>query len=518
MQRINILWVDDEIEMLKPFVIFLEERGYQVKAVSNGSDAVSMITDQAFDLVFLDEMMPGMSGLATLKEIKRINSSLPVVMVTKSEEEGLMDGAIAGQIADYLIKPIKLNQIIMAIKKIIQADDIKRDMIGHEYAQFSAQLNQKIFAQPGFEEWKEIYRDLCHWDMRLDGINEANITQTHFLEKLNCNSEFSDYVIRNYSEWLTSNVRPFFSFDVVSEKLLPELGKNHPVYLIVLDCMRLDQYFALEPMLNELFDINLNLYYSILPTATPYSRNSIFSGLLPLDIAENYPQYWNETDDMDNSRNRNEHQLIDSQLSDLGYKLEESRYIKIFTADEAAFVERKINNWAQEDLIVLVYNFLDLVVHHRSRNQILKEAIPDEKALRDFTKHWFIHSNFYATLKEIAKQGATVIITTDHGSIRVNRASQIIGDKDTTTTVRYKQGKNLKVNSKSALLIKNPNEYGLPVRSIVDNYAITRDDYYFVYPNSFHQYQKQFNGTFQHGGISMEEMILPLAVCKSKKQ
>ncbi len=518
MHRINILWVDDEIDMLKPFVIFLEERGYHVAAVSNGTDAVSMITDRAFDLVFLDEMMPGMSGLETLKEIKRINSSLPVVMVTKSEEEGLMDGAIAGQIADYLIKPINFNQIIMAIKKIIQADDIKRDMIGQEYAQFSAQLNQKIFAQPGFDEWTEIYRDLCHWDMRLDGINEANITQTHFLEKLNCNSEFSDYVIRNYRDWLTSEKRPFFSFDVVSEKLLPELGKNHPVYLIVLDCMRLDQYFAIEPMLNELFDINLNLYYSILPTATPYSRNSIFSGLLPLDIAEHYPQYWNETDDVDDSRNRNEHQLIDSQLKELGYNLEESRYIKIFTSDEASFVQRKVNSWEHDNLIVLVYNFLDLVAHHRSRNQILKEAIPDEKALRDFTKHWFIHSNFYATLKEIAEQGATAIITTDHGSIRVNRASQIIGDKDTTTTVRYKQGKNLKVNNKSALLIKNPNEYGLPVRGIIDNYAITRDDYYFVYPNAFHQYQKQFNGTFQHGGISMEEMILPLAVCKSKKQ
>ncbi|MDP8220442.1 MAG: PglZ domain-containing protein, partial [Candidatus Stygibacter frigidus] len=244
---------------------------------------------------------------------------------------------------------------------------------------------------------------------------------------------------------------------------------------------------------------------------------SIFSGLLPIDIAQTYPQYWNETNDMDNSRNRNEHQLLDKQLSELGYKLEESRYVKIFTADEAAFVQRKVNNWDNEKLIVLVYNFLDLVAHHRSKDQILKEAIPDEKALRDFTKHWFIHSNFYATLKEISEQGATVLITTDHGSIRVNRASQIIGDKDTTTTVRYKQGKNLKINSKNALLIKNPAEYGLPVRNFIDNYAITRDDYYFVYPNSFHQYQKQFNGTFQHGGISMEEMILPLAICKSKK-
>lgn len=517
MQHIKILWVDDEIDLLKPFVIFLEERGYQVETVSNGSDAVSLITEQSFDLVLLDEMMPGMNGLATLKELKKLNSALPVVMVTKSEEEGLMDSAIAGQIADYIIKPINPNQILMVIKKIIQSDDIKRDMIGKEYAQFSAQLNQKVFAEPNFSEWKEIYRDLCRWDLRLDEINEMNISQTHFLEKLNCNTEFSDYVSKNYRDWLKIEDRPLFSFDIVPEMLLPQLDKGNPVYLIVLDCMRLDQYFAFEPLLNELFDINLELYYSILPTATPYSRNAIFSGLLPIDIAETYPQYWENTDDLDNSRNRNEHQLIDAQLKELGYELEDSRYVKIFTADEASFVQRKINTWNNEKLVVLVYNFLDMVAHHRSRNQILKEAIPDEKALRDFTRHWFIHSNFYATLKDIAAQGGTVLITTDHGSIRVNRAAQIVGDKDTTTTVRYKQGRNLKINSKNALMIKKPAEYGLPVRNIVDSYAITRDDYYFVYPNSFHQYQKQFSGTFQHGGISMEEMILPLAVCKAKK-
>ncbi|MCF7919164.1 MAG: response regulator [Candidatus Cloacimonetes bacterium] len=517
MQQIKILWVDDEIDQLKPFVIFLEERGYKVDTVSNGSDAVSMITENPYDLVLLDEMMPGMDGLATLREFKKINSSLPVVMVTKSEEEGLMDGAIAGQIADYLLKPINPKQIIMAIKKIIQADDIRRDMIGQEYAQFSAKLNQKLFAGPDFIEWAELYRDLCRWDLRLDEINEPNITQTHFLEKLNCNSEFTEYIMNNYKEWLHSEMRPQLSIDIVPEVLLPELGKGHPVYLIVLDCMRLDQYFAFAPMLSELFDVNLQLYYSILPTATPYSRNAIFSGLLPIDIAERFPEYWNETDDIDNSRNRNEHQLIDSQLKELGSGLSESRYVKIFNSEEANFVQRKINNWNNEELIVLVYNFLDMVAHHRSKSPILKEAIPDEKALRDFTKHWFIHSTFYTTLQEIASQKGTVIITTDHGSIRVNRASQIVGDKDTTSTVRYKQGKNLKVNSKNALLIKDPVEYGLPTRNIIDSYALTRDDYYFVYPNSFHQYQKQFSGTFQHGGISMEEMILPVVVCHSKK-
>ena len=516
MHQLRILWVDDEIEHLKPFILFLTERGYKVKSVSNGSDAIESVLNEKFDLVLLDEMMPGLDGLTTLREIKKINFLLPVIMVTKSEEEGLMEDAIAGQIADYLIKPINPNQIIMAIKKIFQADEIRRNKIGEEYAQFSAKLNQKLFTSPGWEEWAEIYNDICSWDLVLDEINDTALSQTHFLEKLNSNAEFSNYVERNYSNWMKSDDRPNLSFDILSGYVIPELKYDHPVYFIVLDCMRLDQYYSISPFIAELFDINFRMYYSILPTATPYSRNAIFSGLLPVDIAKNFPEYWVESSELDNSRNRNEHQLLEAHMKDLGHELEESKYVKIFNIEEGNYTLRKIDSWKNEKLIVLVYNFLDLLAHHRSKSQILRETIPDEQALRAFTKHWFLHSTFYEVLKLIAKQGATAIITTDHGSIRVNRASQLVGDKETSATVRYKQGRNLSTHDKHSLFIKEPEEYGLPKRSLMDNYVLAKDDYYFVYPKAFHQYMKQYSGTFQHGGISMEEMILPIVICKPK--
>ena len=517
MKKLKILWVDDEIELLKPFIISLKDRSYDVKTAANGSDAVAMVVEDKFDLVLLDEMMPGLDGLSTLQEIKKINASLPVIMVTKNEEEGLMDNAIAGQIADYIIKPINTSQIIMAIKKIFQADEIRHNKIGSQYAEFTAGISREIFSNPDWKKWANIYRQIARWSLRLDEINDDTLTQMHFIETRNSNAEFANYVEDNYKNWLNSDDRPTLSFDLISKYLIPNLQTNNPVYFLVLDCMRLDQYYVLEPFLKELFDVETDLYYSILPTATPYSRNSIFSGLLPNDIAQNFPEYWVESSDLDSSRNRNEHQLLEAHMEDLGYRLEKSKYIKIFNIDEGTYVLRKIESWSREKLVVLVYNFLDLLAHHRSRSQILKETIPDESALRAFTKHWFLHSTLYSALKMISKQKATVIITTDHGSIRVNRASQLIGDKETTTTIRYKQGKNLSFNEKHAFSMKNPEEYGLPARNIVDNYVFAKDDYYFVYPNLFHQYQKQFNGTFQHGGISLEEMILPVAVCSPKK-
>ncbi|MBN2460291.1 MAG: bifunctional response regulator/alkaline phosphatase family protein [Candidatus Cloacimonetes bacterium] len=516
MEQLRILWVDDEVENLKPFIMFLTDKGYQVKTATNGADAISMVLEGKFDLILLDEMMPGMDGLSTLREINRINSSLPVVMVTKSEEEGLMEDAIASQISDYLIKPVNPNQIILAIKKIFQADEIRKNKIGEDYAKFSSRLNQALMMEPDWKQWQEIYNEICRWDLTIDASNDPALSQMHFLEKMNCNTEFSNYISRVYKDWLKSDERPVMSFDLISEYLIPELKRDNPVYFVVLDCMRLDQYNALEPFLQELFDIELHLYYSILPTATPYSRNAIFSGLLPVDIARSFPEYWSSTTDLDNSRNRNEHQLLEAHIKDLGYELDKSKYIKIFTVEEGNYVLRKIDSWDSEGLLILVYNFLDLLAHHRSKNQILKETIPDEEALRAFTKHWFLHSTLYDTLLKIAKQNATVIFTTDHGSIRVNRASQVVGDKDTTSTIRYKQGRNLSSNGKNSLLAKDPEEYGLPKRSIIDNFAFAKEDYFFVYPNSFHQYMKQYNGTFQHGGISMEEMILPLAICRSK--
>jgi CheY-like chemotaxis protein len=517
MKQMKILWVDDEIEFLKPFVLFLEDRDYIVATANNGGDAIELFLKEKFDLVIMDEMMPGLDGLTTLAEMKRINSAIPIIMVTKSEEEGLMDKAIASQITDYLIKPINPNQVIMAIKKIFQADEIRQNKIGEQYSQFSAQLNQRLFTNPDWKDWIQIYRDLCRWDLQIDEMNDPALAQTHFLEKRNCNTEFTNYIERNYAHWLKTDDRPNFSFDVISEYLTPQLDKNVPVYFIILDCMRLDQYYALEPFLKEMFDVDLDLYFSILPTATPYSRNSIFSGMLPIDIAKRFPEYWDASTEMDNSKNRNEHQLLDEHIEDLGHTIDPvSKYVKIFNMEEGNFVLRKVESWNKEKLVVLVYNFLDLLAHHRSRDMILQETIPDEEALRAFTKHWFLHSALYETLKLISKQGAIAVITTDHGSIKVNRATQVVGDRETTITVRYKEGKNLTCNERHAIYLKKPEEYGLPSKNIVDSFIFAKDDYYFVYPNSYHQYQKQYNGTFQHGGVSMEEMILPVSICRPK--
>ncbi len=517
MKLMRILWVDDEVEMLKPFVLFLEDRDYHVETCNNGSDAIDRVLEAKFDLVILDEMMPGLDGLTTLQEIKRINPSIPIIMVTKSEEEGLMDKAIASQITDYLIKPVNPNQIIMAIKKIFQADEIRANQIGEQYTRFISQLNQRLFAVPDWQQWAQIYREMSYWELKIDQVNDEGLRQTHFLEKRNCNTEFTNFVERNYRKWLLSDDRPNLSFDVISQYVAPNFDHNVPIYLIIIDCMRLDQYLAIQPYIQELFEEELELYYSILPTATPYSRNSIFSGLLPVDIAKRYPEYWVNTSELDNSRNRNEHQLLDEHFAELGYDLEPtSKYVKIFNMEEGNFVLRKIETWKNEKLIVLVYNFLDLLAHHRTRDQILQETIPHEEGLRAFTKHWFLHSALYEALKLIAKQDAICIITTDHGSIKVNRATQVIGDRDASITVRYKEGKNLTVNDRHAVYVKKPSDCGLPAKGIVDNFIFAKDDYYFVYPNSYHQYQRQYNGTFQHGGISMEEMILPLAICKSK--
>ena len=519
MKQMQILWVDDEIDLLKPFILFLEERKYNVETCNNGTDAIEKVVENKYDLVILDEMMPGLDGLATLQEIKRINPALPIIMVTKSEAEGLMDKAIASQISDYLIKPINPNQIIMAIKKIFQADEIRANQIGQQYTRYIAELNQKLFATPDWDEWSRIYRELSYWELQIDQVNDEGLRQTHFLEKRNCNTEFTNYVERNYSNWLKSDERPNLSFDLISQYIAPHFPENLPIYFIIVDCMRLDQYLAIQPYIQELFDEELDLYYSILPTATPYSRNSIFSGLMPIDIAKRFPDYWVTSSEMDNSRNRNEHQLLDQHIEELGFKLDPtSKYVKIFNMEEGNFVLRKIETWNKENLIVLVYNFLDLLTHHRSRDQILQETIPNEEGLRAFTKHWFLHSSLYEALKLIAKQDAIVILSTDHGSIKVNRATQVIGDKETSVTVRYKEGKNLSVNERHALFVKKPGDYGLPSKSIVDNFIFAKDDYYFVYPNAYHQYQKQFNGTFQHGGVSMEEMILPIATCRSKRK
>jgi len=347
-RQIRILWIDDEVCLLKPFILFLQEKGHDIETVTNGSDGISKVASGNYDLILLDEMMPGLDGLTTLQEIKKVKPEVKVVMVTKNEEEGLMEKAIASYIADYLIKPVNPSQILMTIKKLFNTEEIISNKAGEEYSKFISDINSKISQPLNWKEWADIYLNICKWDINIDELRDQALKQTHFLQKKNCNTEFSNYVEKNYQHWLKVDDRPVFSFDVVSNYILPEIDKGKTVYFLLLDCLRLDQYLVLEPLIREFFDINLDLYYSILPTATPYSRNSIFSGLLPIDIADRFPEYWSGTSDLDKSRNRNEHQLLDEHIEDLGYELNpKSKYIKVFNIEEGNFVLRKISSYKQ---------------------------------------------------------------------------------------------------------------------------------------------------------------------------
>lgn len=471
------------------------------------------------DIVITESILPDIDAFEMLIKFEYLNSDVPIIILTKSEDGEIMDRAISRCINEFFIKPINPNQLIIAIKRILYTSKIRLNRIGKKYSEFSTELNQLLSSNPCYDKWTEIYYKMCKWDLILDDVNDENLKQTHFLEKRNCNSFFSNFIDENYYKWINSNTGPTLSYDIVSKYVIPQLEDNKTVYFIVIDCMRYDQYLSMEPLIKKLFDVKSNLYYSILPTATPYSRNSLFSGLLPEDIAKRFPEYWCDNNDFENSRNRNEHQLLDEQLEDLGQTINPpSKYIKIYNTEESNYVLRKIDSYKNERLVVLVYNFLDLITHNRSRDPFLQEIIPDEEAFRSYTKHWFKYSALYKAIKQISKQeNSVLIITTDHGSIKVNRATQVIGDRNTAVTIRYKEGKNLSCSDKHVSFLKNPRDYGLPYKTIVDNYIFAKDDYYFVYPNTYHHCLKQFNGSFQHGGISMEEMIIPVSVCEPKK-
>ncbi|MGC9337530.1 MAG: response regulator [Candidatus Cloacimonadia bacterium] len=520
MKKAKILWVDDEIPMLKPQILFLEERNFDVVTATNGDDAIKLVEENDFELVLLDEMMPGLDGLTTLSEIKKIKETLPVVMITKNEEEGLMNKAISKQITDYIIKPINPNQVLMSIKKILLSEEIKKNRIGEEYSEFSAWLNQKLFSEPTWKDWIEIYRRLIDWDLKFDSINDDEMRQMHIYEKKNCNVEFANFIESNYPSWIRGKEHPILSPELVEKYVLPNLTRKKTVYFIILDALRLDQFLVLRPYLEQLFNIHTDFYFSILPTSTPYARNAIFSGMMPENIAKAYPRYWITTNEEDESSlNRNEHFFFDTQLTRLHAPTTNgSKYVKILNPEEGEFILKKVSHYKKERVVALVYNFLDVLLHHRSQNEILQEILPNDKALRSLTKIWFMNSRFYEALQKIATQNATVIMTSDHGSIKVAHATKVIGDRETSSGLRDKHGKNLTCNERQAIKVVNPLDYGLPRENIVENYVFARSDYYFVFPTDFHEYRRKFEGTYQHGGVSMEEMILPVSVLTPKNK
>lgn len=511
----RILWADDEIDQLKPHIIFLENKGFDITPVTNGEDAVTLISERVFDIVFLDEQMPGMDGLATLNKIKTIQPSLPVIMITKSEEESIMEDAIGGKISDYLIKPVNPNQILLTIKRILDQKRIRSEKFAQSYLRNFNKISERIRQETSWKEWVRIYQQLIRWDIDLES-GEDSLLQVLNDQYREANKVYGNFIEKNYKKWLDQQrpERPALSVDVMDEYVFPHVQQGRTTLFFVIDCMRYDQWLVFEELLTDYYSIDTDFYYSILPTATPYSRNAIFSGLFPIEIESIYPDLWMQGED-ETSLNKYEQELLKKQVErkklDINFK-----YEKVLHAEEGKKVTNRILNYTQSPLSTFVYNFVDTLVHSRSDSDILKEIAPDVPAFRALTRTWFEHSALHDIFKILAEQDVAIVITSDHGAVRALRDAKVHGDRDTSTSLRYKYGRNLNAEENATFFIDDPKAYKLPSPGIVNNYIIAKEDYYFVYPTNYHHYQSRYKDSFLHGGASMEEMILPIATLRPK--
>ncbi len=515
----RILWVDDEIELLRPHILLLMGRGYSVDTATNGEDAVSMVQAGGYDLVFLDEMMAGMGGLRTLAEIKDLRPTLPVVMITKNEEEALMEEAIGSRINDYLTKPVNPSQVLMACKKFLEGKKITGAAVSKDYIQEFNQISSALGRGGDFNEWIDIYSRLTQWAFELDEHPELGLKQMLLDQVKECNLAFGKYIEKQYRDWIAqTRDRPILSTEVVDKFVIPELQTGKSIIFFIIDCLRLDQWLVMESLLHEYYTISKQYYYSILPTATPYSRNAIFSGSYPSDVELRFPELWEKSEDDETSRNRNEREFLEKLLERRKIILKpEPKYVKILDAEFGRSIESNIATYSQSRLTSIVVNFVDMLAHGRSDSSLLKEIAPDESAYRTLTRSWFLHSSLFGMLKTLSRnRNVKVLLTTDHGSIRSLRGTKVLGDREASTNLRYKYGRNLKCEDKAAIFVKDPAEYKLPRRGVTVNYIIAKEDYYFVYPTDYHRYLNQYRDSFQHGGVSMEEMILPMVTLEPK--
>lgn len=511
----RILWADDEIDLLKPYIIFLEEKGYEVITANNGSDAIDFCREQVFDIVFLDENMPGLSGLEALTEIKKIQPSIPIVMITKSEEENIMDMAIGEKIADYLIKPVNPNQILLTLKKHIHQREIVQGHTDNGYRQEFSDITYMIDTASTIDEWTAILRTLTRWDIDLESA-ESGMREMLKMQIRQANAAFAKFIARNYSTWFdTPQNRPILSPDIFKTKIFPALDNGEKLFFVVIDNFRYDQWKTLQPLLSEYFMVtDEQMYCSILPTATQYARNSIFSGLMPLQIQEMYPELWVD-EDQEEGKNLKEKELIQTQL-DRYRKRYQYTYNKINESDYCEKVIQKMKG-LQAPLNVVIINFIDMLSHSRTESKMMRELAGDEAAYRSLTLSWFQHSPTMRLFKSMAELGYKVIVTTDHGTIRVQDPIVIVGDKNTNTNLRYKVGKSLSCKSKDIFVMDNPKRFGLPAPNVSSTYIYSTGNNFFGYPNNFNHYAQYYRDTFQHGGISMEEMLIPLITLEPKK-
>jgi len=524
----RLLWADDEMELLRAHLLFLEKKGYEVTTVTNGTDAIEECRQHTFDLVLLDEMMPGLSGLETLQRIKEIAPQVPVVMVTKSEEEDIMNQAIGQQIADYLIKPVNPNQILLTLKKNIHRREIVTEAVQSGYQQQFQQIAMQIMDCRTWQDWTDIYRRLVRWELELSAT-DSQMTEMLNMQKEEANRGFAKFIKQNYLEWVmdmgsltvgqkptVNSQKPTLSPDIFKTKVFPLLNEGEKVFLVVLDNFRYDQWKMLERELADQFEIDEDLYCSILPTATQYARNAIFSGLMPKKIAEMFPDLWVDEDE-EEGKNLNEEPLIRTQLERYRRKNTFS-YHKINTSAEADRLLQQLKTLWRNDLNVVVFNFIDMLSHARTESKMVRELANNESAYRSITLSWFRHSVISGLFRQLAQTDYRVLITTDHGSIRANNPVKIVGDRNTNTNLRYKLGKNLAYDSKELFVIKDPKKAQLPAPNLSTSYVFATGDDFFAYPNNYNYYVSYYRNTFQHGGISMEEMIIPIITLRGKKR
>ncbi|MBC8053641.1 MAG: bifunctional response regulator/alkaline phosphatase family protein [Sphingobacteriaceae bacterium] len=512
MQETTILWADDEIDLLKPHIMLLNEKGYKVKTVTNGNDALEAFKGGFFDLVFLDENMPGLTGLETLAEIKNINPDVPVVLITKNEEEYLMEDAIGSKIDDYLIKPVNPRQVLLTIKKLTENKKLIHQKTSMAYQQDFRHLGMTLNDNLSFTEWVDVYKKLIYWELSLEQLEDNGMHEILTMQKSDANMQFCKFIEKNYLDWCKNpETGPITSDQLLKKKLFPILDTK-TTFFILIDNLRYDQWKIINSLITEHFRLEEeDTYYSILPTATQYARNAIFAGLTPLEMERRFPQMW-QNDEDEGGKNLFEEQFLDDNIKRNFRKELKHSYTKVLTFEQGKAVVENINNLLTNELNVIVYNFVDMLSHARTDMAMIRELANDEAAYRSLTLSWFEHSPLLEAIRKLANKNVRLVITTDHGTIRVKHPSKVIGDRNTNTNLRYKQGKNLNFVAKDVFHIKNPHEAHLPKLHVSSSFIFTKEDTYFVYPNNYNHFVNYYNETFQHGGISLEEMIVPYAV------
>ncbi|MFD0862151.1 response regulator [Sungkyunkwania multivorans] len=513
MDDIRVLWVDDEIDLLKPHIIFLEKKNYNVSTCQSGTEAIELLEDENFDIVFLDENMPGLTGLETLNEIKAKNATLPVVMITKSEEEYIMEEAIGSKIADYLIKPVNPNQILLSLKKNLDHSRLVSEKTTSSYQQEFRKIAMDMAMVNSIEDWVELYQKLIYWEIELENIEDSGMFEILESQKVEANSQFGKFIDKNYPNWFDDDA-PVMSHTLFRRMIMPEI-ENQPTLLIVIDNLRYDQWKAFEPILSNHYKKQKEeSYISILPTATQYARNAIFSGLMPADMERLHPNLWKNDND-EGGKNMFEAEFLDAQFKRLGLQLK-WEYHKISSLRAGKKLAENFRSQKDNDLTVLVYNFVDMISHSKTDMEVIKELASTDKAYRSLTQSWFKNSPLLDIIQQAQQLGFKLIITTDHGTINVKNPSKVIGDRETSLNLRYKTGRSLTYEEKDVLAARDPKSIHLPTINVSSSYIFAKGDLFFAYPNNYNHYVNYYRNTYQHGGVSMEEMIIPFVVLSPK--